>query len=860
MKGTLRIGLLSIASVVLIGAVLYGCENSSSTRRSAGEAKDGQLARHATAPSYDYNSAGVGGKRADEVWIIEKAEEEVARDASRQMDGLQELVAPDSPPASPSTAATTPTRQGMLPQSTTRGGREQMLETSMERNKTAATPAPTTSARNNRRLQPHEEAMDDRLIFERRAKIQRAQRPAPTLGDIPIIGEAFADHDDREATAGLVYPAFDDVRCGALCVVVPNQPRVVPVPLEHTEVKASIAGYIGSVNVKQQYHNPFDVKIEATYVFPLPDDAAVNDFVMTIGDRTIRGIIREREEARKLYEQARAQGHTASLLQQERPNIFMQKVANIEPGKRIDIDITYYHTLAYDDGWYEWIFPMTVGPRYNPPGSTDGVGAAPRSGPGQTAQATEVQYLAPNERSGHDIALEVDIEAGVVIEDLICRSHAIERREYSQSRTIVSLSPSDSIPNKDFVLRYRVAGDRVKTGFVTHRTDHGSYFTFMMYPPSSLQDLERGPVELVFVLDCSGSMRGRPIEQAKLAIERGLSHLRPEDSFQIIRFSNNASQLGPRPLAATPENIERGKAYLRSLNGSGGTQMVEGIKAALDFPHDDNRLRFVVFATDGFIGNEKQILGAMSTHLRESRIFSFGVGSAPNRYLMDRMASLGRGVAAYLSLNDSPVDAMDRFFERVSHPALSDISIDWNAFGATQVYPAKAPDLFVGRPVIFTGKLDSSHKNELHLTGRVGGKERDMRYTIGGGNASDEQPALAAIWARNAIKDMTKRALCTNPSTISKAPCARLRWNTAWCRHIHRSLPSIRSCAQAVTMASAWSCRSMCLSACAMTPPSVRPVDDMGVVKNHDLIEQCHSGDGRNARASSTSISSRSCN
>ncbi|MCA9294513.1 MAG: VWA domain-containing protein [Phycisphaerales bacterium] len=706
MKGIWRIGFLSTAGLVLIGAVLYGCESNRArptAERMQAVPLSGSLAAEENryAGDRDRNALGVA-TNADEVWIIEKQVD--ASKPERRLKVLSEDTPAPAAPAEP--------------------GLDRLVDPS--------------------RLTEHE--------------LKGLARKDATSDDA-LLAPGFRQHpDENRITRDLTYPTAQDIGAGALCCVVPNEPRVIPVPLEHTDVKASIAGYIGSVNVKQQYHNPFDVKIEATYVFPLPDDAAVNDFVMTIGNRTIRGIIREREEALQLYNQARAQGYTASLLQQERPNIFMQKVANIEPGKRIDIDITYYHTLAYDDGWYEWVFPMTVGPRYNPQGFHDGVGAAPRGVAGQTGQATEVQYLAPNERSGHDIALQLDIEAGVPIEEIVCKSHVIEQRAYSASRTLVELAGADSIPNKDFVLRYRVAGDRVKTGFLTHRTDRGSYFTFMMYPPSSLRDLERGPVELIFVLDCSGSMSGRPIEQAKAAIERGLSHLRPEDSFQIIRFSHNASQLGARPLAATAENIERGKQYLASLHGGGGTEMIEGIKAALDFPHDDNRLRYVVFATDGFIGSEQQILSAMSTRLGAARVFSFGVGQAPNRYLMDRMASVGRGVAAYISLNDSAVDAMDRFFERVSHPAMSEIAIDWDAFGATQVFPANAPDLFVGRPVVFTGKLDGDMPGELVVTGRVGGKERVLHIDVTRGETADH-PALAAVWARNAIKDLTSRSV-----------------------------------------------------------------------------------------------------
>ncbi len=332
----------------------------------------------------------------------------------------------------------------------------------------------------------------------------------------------------------------DMPRCGAMMVKLPQKKEKVPLPLKHTDVKGRISGYIATVNVVQQFHNPYDEKIEAVYVFPLPQNAAINEFVMIIGERKIRGIIRERAEAERIYQEARRQGYTASLLTQERPNIFTQKVANIEPGKDIDVHIKYFNTLAYVDGWYEFVFPMVVGPRFNPPGFTDGVGAVGRGKSGISGQKTEVQYLAPNERSGHDISLLVDVDAGVKIEKLLCPSHVTKKTSDAPGRATVKLSSRDSIPNKDFVLRYKVAGRQLKSAFVTHQDKRGGYFSLMLYPPASLSDVERSPMEMIFVLDCSGSMSGKPIAKAKDAITRALKKLEPDDTFQVIRFSNNA--------------------------------------------------------------------------------------------------------------------------------------------------------------------------------------------------------------------------------------------------------------------------------------------------------------------------------
>ncbi|HMB73028.1 MAG TPA: VIT domain-containing protein, partial [Gammaproteobacteria bacterium] len=440
----------------------------------------------------------------------------------------------------------------------------------------------------------------------------------------------------------------------------PQHRRVaeIPLPLEHTDVRARITGYVSTVDVTQQFANPYDQKIEAVYLFPLPEKSAVREFVMTIGERRIRGILREREQAEQIYAQARAQGYQASLLTQHRPNVFEQKVANIEPGHRIDVDIRYFHTLSYNDGWYSFVFPTVVGPRYNPPGSSDPIAALPRND--FAPAGTGVHYLAPHERSGHDISIEVELAPGVAIEE-IDSTHDITRSFESERAASVRLARSATIANRDFVLNFRVAGSRTKTNLLTWvdpDTQQG-YFTMMMYPPNDLENLRRQPLELVFVLDCSGSMSGAPMQQSKAAILAALHELRPDDTFQIIRFSTNSSQFGPGPVPATHENIRRAEQYVRNLSGTGGTQMIEGIKAALEFPHDPQRLRFVTFLTDGFIGNETEILGAIHARLGAARIFSFGVGSAPNRYLLERMAGVGRGAVAYLGLEDSGSDVMD---------------------------------------------------------------------------------------------------------------------------------------------------------------------------------------------------------
>jgi len=434
---------------------------------------------------------------------------------------------------------------------------------------------------------------------------------------------------------------------GALMAKKAGQADQSPVPLKHTDVKASISGYIATVDVQQQYENNFTEKVEAIYVFPLPQNAAVNEFVMTIGDRKIRGIIRDRAEAEQIYQEARAQGYVASLLTQERPNIFTQSVANIEPGKQIDIDIKYFHTLEYNDGWYQWVFPMVVGPRFNPSSSSgDGVGAVAPGQAGSSGQRTELTYTRPEQRSGHDISLAVNIDAGVPIEQVQSVNHKVDQKHGNAiGFESVKLSADDSIPNKDFVLRYKVAGQQMKSALMIQRDERGDggYFTLMLVPPENLKNLARQPLEMVFTLDVSGSMNGAPIDQARKAIHYSLSSMEKGDTFQIVRFASAAESMSPKPVPATPENVQAALRYVDIMQASGGTMMMEGIRESLAFPADPDRLRFVAFLTDGLIGNDSEILKEVHDNLGASRIFSFGVGQSTNRYLLDHMAKMGSG-------------------------------------------------------------------------------------------------------------------------------------------------------------------------------------------------------------------------
>jgi len=340
----------------------------------------------------------------------------------------------------------------------------------------------------------------------------------------------------------------------------------------------------------------------------------------------------------------------------------------------------------------------------------------------------------------------------VAIESIESPTHAVSITRSGEAGAYVPLRPLHTIPNRDFVLRWGVAGADLKTAMLTHADERGTYFTMMIVPPAEIAGVERAPMEMVFVLDCSGSMEGQPLSLARQAVKRALRSMRPDDTFQIIRFAKNAAQFESQPVAATPDNIARGLRYLDGLQAGGGTNMIHGIRSALAFDHDDSHVRSVVFLTDGYIGNESDILGEIGRNLGDTRIFSFGIGSSPNRYLLQRMADMGGGVASFIGLDASRVDAMDEYFEITSHPAMHNLAIDLD--GAAEVYPANLPDVFVGRPVFAHGRLDGAMKQSPRVSGRVGGETVEIACNWSGHR---DHAALPQVWARARIRDLMDR-------------------------------------------------------------------------------------------------------
>lgn len=507
-------------------------------------------------------------------------------------------------------------------------------------------------------------------------------------------------------------------------------------PLRHTRVEMEISGFVTRARVTQRFENHFTHRIEAIYTFPLPEDGAVRDFEMRTGTRVIRGLIQRREEARANYEQARERGETASLLEQERPNIFTQSVANIEPGQAIEVTLEYVDTLDYETGTYSLAFPMTVGPRFSPQSVDDAARIAPP--------------IAVGTRAGHDIDVDVRIDAGVPIRGLRSASHQVVTT-VTGSRAHVTLAAGDTIPNRDFVLSYDVAPERLASGVLTTRQGADGYLSLVVQPSLHPVAADVRAREVIFVLDTSGSMQGAPMEKSKALMNRLLSTMRPNDAFNVLTFDDTVSTLSVAPLPATSQNLARGRAFVAALEGGGGTNMMNGIHAALDMSHDASRLKIIVFLTDGYIGNEQEVFRQVASSIGQSRLFSFGVGCSVNRYLLDGLASRGRGEVAYALLNSPEEDVVNRFADRLDKPMLTDVTLDWGGLHVTDVSSDPVPDLFAGKPLVVHARYTQAGAGVVTLRGRLGGQPYAERINVTLPERETANAALESVWARKQV-------------------------------------------------------------------------------------------------------------
>lgn len=551
--------------------------------------------------------------------------------------------------------------------------------------------------------------------------------------------------------------------------------RKVVLPLLSTDVVADVQGDVANVRVTQTFTNPLPAAVHAVYLFPLSRDAAVHRMLMRVGDEVIRARIEEVRRAEQTFAEAKSRGKTAALLKQLRPNMFTQEIANLMPGLPVRVEIEYAQTVPRVDGRYELVIPLVVGPRFEPP-ALDAVPAlAAVSDVKASAMGWQVAELPdypevfgltlPDSVDAERVSLKVRLDAGMPVAAVDSSTHALNVEAPDHDVREITLARGPVRDNRDFVLHYDLAGERSQAGLLAHHDARGGFFSLLIEPPVAVEEAQVQPREMVFLLDCSGSMNGLPMAASKAFMRQALRSLRPTDSFRIIRFSDNATEFSSTPVAATSRNIERGLRYTERLRGSGGTMMTSGVIQALGVRPPPDALRIVVFLTDGYIGNELEVLRLVERELGEARLFAFGVGTGVNRYLLSELGRVGRGFTRYMDPTED-VDTVARSLaERLESPVLTDIEVDWGGIEPLDVSPARVPDLFAGDSIRIQGRYRQPGEHRVTVRGKLRGRPAQLPVdvTLPASGAAAASSAIPILWARSAVANAMHQLITPAP-------------------------------------------------------------------------------------------------
>ena len=545
---------------------------------------------------------------------------------------------------------------------------------------------------------------------------------------------------------------------GSLVYRSPISGRFESIPLVHTDVTLDVRGLAAAATVTQQYVNSGTDPIEAVYVFPLPHDSAVYDLEIRIGNRLIRSTIREREEAKRVYDSAKSEGKRAALVEEERPNIFTASVANLMPGDHIDVRLRYVQPLSWEDGRIRLVFPMVVGPRYIPGSqavSHTGTGWAVDTDAVSDASRITPPVRNPDSRPGHDISLSVDLDSGFEFGSINSVSHAITVRRLPDGRRHVELASGTTIPNKDFVLEVQQAESThpKTTLFLSPDPASGeTYFLLSAFPPT-VQPVKRVPMEMLYMIDVSGSMGGTSITQAREALLQALDRLSPGDRFGILAFNHTYFEFASEPLTATSENIAAARRFVQNLEAGGGTEMLPALLHVMRKPETPGYLRHIVLLTDGDLGNEEQIFDTLRGNLGGARLYTVAIGSSPNFFLATKMAQFGRGTFTHIADIGEIREQMGRLLETIESPVLADVKLTFEGVEVADVYPQRPPDLFLRQPLLLYGRISQGHSGRLRLTARTGAQPYEANFAFNTTTASFH-PGITTLWARQRVDDL----------------------------------------------------------------------------------------------------------
>ena len=528
--------------------------------------------------------------------------------------------------------------------------------------------------------------------------------------------------------------------------VVQGDPSVDHLPLKDTRVEISVSGVIADVKVRQVYRNEGSRPINASYVFPASTRAAVYSMRMQIGDEIIVAKIKEREQAKKDFEQAKEEGKSASLLEQQRPNVFSMSLANLMPQEQVEIELRYTELLVPIDSVYEVVFPTVVGPRY----------ASPNDEKKKEDGFVETPYQRQGEQPASALHITTRIAAGVPIYDLSCPSHQIMPQW--QTQNVAQLTLDDSNPfqgNRDFVLRYRLAGDQITSGLLLFQGADENFFLYMAQPPKRVANDAIPAREYIFVVDVSGSMEGFPLNTSKKLLKDLIGKLRPTDLFNVVLFAGDSTVLSPQSLQANQGNIDRAIHLLEQQRGSGGTELMAAIQEAMSLPRQDGISRNVVLVTDGYVSGEQGVFEHIRANLNRCNVFAFGIGGSVNRYLIEGIAKAGMGEPFIVTDESEAEGAATKFREYIETPVLTDIQVRSIGFDTYDVNPMRFPDLLAQRPIILFGKWRGPVAGTIELTGKTGQGDFVSRLDVANSQPDQNNSALRYLWARSRIAELS---------------------------------------------------------------------------------------------------------
>ena len=518
-------------------------------------------------------------------------------------------------------------------------------------------------------------------------------------------------------------------------------------PLKETNVSVNINGIFAETFVTQTYSNEGQEPINATYVFPASSRVTIHGMKMEIGDEIITAKIKEKEEARHDYEQAKSEGKSASLLEQQRPNVFTMDVANVMPGDIIRIELHYTEMITPTDGIYQFVFPTVVGPRYTSP-------SVPKSLKAETWIASPFLRLGDTPREKYNI--NVNLSAGVPITDLQCSSHKIDVAWDNQTSARISLSnPEEFAGNRDFILDYKLTGTEISSGLMLGTGESENFFLLMVQPPERYTPETIPPREYIFILDVSGSMYGFPLDTSKELIRNLAGSLRETDRFNVILFSDSLIQMSPESVPATAENVQKAFALIDNEEGGGGTELAPALETALAIPASPGAARSVIAITDGYISGEREIFDIIGRNIGTTNFFSFGIGSSVNRYLIDGIAKTGLGESFVVTDPSEAAATADRFRTYIQSPVLTDGQVTYDGFDVYDIEPPTLSTLFASRPIVLFGKWKGEPSGTIHITGKTGGRDYAEDIPVSAAIPLEANNIIQYLWARTRVERLT---------------------------------------------------------------------------------------------------------